>query len=329
MHMGRKTTVISAAMFMVLAGLGACSPKSADDSDATNAVTPPSVATETDTANAGDIEVISGSPALWTATDEDTTVYLFGTVHILKPGTQWRTPEFDAAFASADAIYFEADTTSPEAEQAVGPLIMQYGLYTDGRTLRDVLDDADEKEVEEAAALLGLPMSALDPMKPWTASINLTFTQLMQDGFDPESGVEIVLEADAAAAGKPLRYFETMEQQLMFFAGMDEEDQIASLVATAEMLEDSPDMIDDLITDWQEADIDGIAELMSDVDVLGSEAIYQTLIVNRNADWVEQIEALMQDEAGTFFIAVGAGHLAGEDSVIAQLRADGIDVSGP
>ncbi len=318
-----RAALVLAALLVVLAGFGACS-RGSDETPAADQATkvPGEPLAETAIPT-------PGQPALWTATDDDTTVYLFGTVHILKPDTEWRTPALDAAFASADAVFFEADTTSPEAQQAAGPLVMQHGLYMDGRTLRDVLDAADEKEVEEAADLLGVPIASLDPMKPWMASINLAVLQMVRSGYDTESGVEVILAAEASENGQPLRYLETMEQQLMFFANMDEEDQIDSLVATSEAIEDDPDMLDELVLDWLQGDIEGIADIMTDIDVVGSQEAYDTLIVTRNRDWVNQIETLMQEETGVYFIAVGAGHLAGPDSVVTQLRANGISVSGP
>ena len=88
-------------------------------------------------------------------------------------------------------------------------------------------------------------------------------------------------------------------------------------------------MLDALVTEWAEGDVDDLAHLMSEPDAMGSEAVYDNLIVTRNANWTEEIKTLMAEEAGSFFIAVGAAHLAGEDSVIAMLRADGYEVDGP
>lgn len=270
-----------------------------------------------------------GAPALWTLSDEDTVVHLFGTVHILRPETEWRTPAFDAVFEAADAIYFEADVSSPESAQAMARLVPQLGVYTDGTRLSQVLDEAERRTVEEAMDHIGVPMAAIEPMKPWLATVQLSVQALVKQGYSPESGVETVLTEAAETAGKELRFLETGEQQLRFFADMSQDDQVEFLVASAEQIVDNPQLLDTLVDKWARGDVDAIGQIMADPDVMGSQHVYDVLIVERNANWTAQIEALMADEAGTFLIAVGAGHLAGEDSVAEMLRARGYAVEGP
>jgi len=270
-----------------------------------------------------------GSPALWTLADEDTTVHLFGTIHILRPETEWRTDDFDAALAEADAIYFEADVTSAEAQQAMARLVPQLGIYTDETTLSEVLDDSDEREVREAADLIGVPMAAMEKMKPWLATVQLSMLALQKQGYEADSGVEIVITEAAREAGKELRFLETGEQQLRFFADAPVDDQVDFLVATAEQIEKDPGLLDRLVVEWAEGDVPAIATIMADPEIMGSDGIYETLIVERNRNWNAQTEALMEAEAGVFLIAVGAGHLAGEHSVVEMLRADGYEVQGP
>lgn len=261
-------------------------------------------------------------PALWLVKDADTNVYLFGTVHVLKPETKWQNAKFDKAFAQSDAIYQEADVGA-SVQQNLSALIPALGMYSDGGGLFEDLDDAEEKEVLEAAEIVGLPPEALARMKPWFAAIGLTQMQMIKSGYRPDSGVEAIITKKANAAGKNIRYFETAEQQLRLLAGMPEDSQIEFLVAGAEAIEDNPTLLDDLVADWAEGDVAGIGALMSDEDVLGNRTIYDIMLVNRNRNWVTEIKTLMDDEAGTFFIAVGAAHLAGEDSVIAMLRNEG------
>ncbi|MEO1016022.1 MAG: TraB/GumN family protein [Pseudomonadota bacterium] len=270
-----------------------------------------------------------GAAALWTLADEDTTVHLFGTVHVLKPGTVWRSDAFEAAFDEADTIYFEADVSSPASQSAAAQLITTRGLYTDGRTLTEVLDEDDEREVAEAVAVIGAPLTSYDPMKPWFAGMTMGLQQLISQGYAADSGVEVTLGEEAALAGKEARYLETVEEQIGFFADLPEEDQIDFLVASAVAIEDDPTQLDRLVVEWTEGDVAAIGEMLSDVDAFGTSAVYDTLLTNRNADWVDQITALMEDEEGVFMIAVGAGHLAGPDSVQAMLRAEGYEVNGP
>ncbi len=269
-----------------------------------------------------------GSPAIWSFSDDDTTVYLFGTVHLLKPETEWRSEEIDAAFNAADTVYFEADVQSEAAGLEALQVIGEYGVYKDGGSLSAALDDDEEREVAEAAAMLGVSMSALEPNKPWWAGVQLAQVQIISQGYAPDSGVEVVLSRDAQAQGKAFGYFESVREQLLFFGEMPEEDQIEFLVSGAEQIEEDPRMLDRLVVDWAEGDVAGIADAMSEPEALGSDLLYERLIVQRNQNWVPKIEALL-DEPGVKFVAVGAAHLAGDDSVVAMLRAKGYQIEGP
>ncbi len=313
---------IRAALLAGLLVLGACSEAGPGD-------TAPPPPAEPAIAEADPVNPPPGEPALWTVADEDTTVHLFGTIHILRPETEWRTEALDTILGSADAIYFEADVTSEAAQQAMARLVPELGVYTDGTTLSDVLDEAAEQEVKEAADVIGVPMAAMERMKPWLATVQLSMLALQKQGYAADSGVEIVISEAAADTGTPLRYLETGEQQLRYFADAPIADQIDFLVASAEQIETDPGLLDRLVTEWAEGDVDALGDLMADPEVLGSEKIYESLIVERNRNWVGQIEQLMANEAGTFLIAVGAGHLAGEDSVVEMLRARGLTVAGP
>ncbi|MEL6569397.1 MAG: TraB/GumN family protein [Pseudomonadota bacterium] len=270
-----------------------------------------------------------GEPPVWTLADEDTTVHLFGTVHILKPETKWRTETLDSVLTEADALYFEADVSSPEAAAEMARIVPQLGVFQDGTKLTDLLDADELKEVEEAATLIGVPMQAIEPMKPWLATVQMSVLALQKQGYAADSGVETVLTGLAKEQDIPLRYLESATEQLNFFADLPLEDQVEFLVASAIQIEDDPNMLDKLVEEWAEGDVDDLAAIMAEPDVMGSDAVYDILIVERNQNWVQQIKTLMDAEEGTFLMAVGAAHLAGDDSVVEMLRADGIDVSGP
>ncbi len=339
-----KTMIAGASAFALLAACGnggeetdaAPATPPAESTDAGSASQAPgadaSSVTETASTDAG-IDPVSasegpGTPALWTLSDEDTTIYIFGTVHLLKPELEWRTPEFDAALASIDTLYTEADVLSPDAQAEAQTLVMDLGMLDGGETLTAILDDAEEKEVMEALDIVGLPMAALDPMEPWMASMTLNQVAVMQQGYTPGAGVESVLIGEAQAAGKELAYFETIEEQLNFFANLPDEDQVDFLVAIAELIEDEPDVLDRLVAEWAEGDVQGLGDMMADPGAFGSQRVYDVLLVERNRNWIPQIEAILE-EPGTVMVAVGAGHLAGDDSVIAMLRDKGYEVTGP
>lgn len=271
----------------------------------------------------------SGYPAMWTLGDDDTTIHVFGTVHLLRPDLEWRSDEMNAALADADKIVFEVDMKSEEAQRAITTDFMARGMYQDGRTLKAALNDADEAIISGAFDSLGVPIEAVNTFEPWMASVNLGVMKLVNDGYDPSSGVESVIEAEATEAGKSFGYLETISQQADAFDLLPEEAQISILYETALLLNESPRMLDLLVDEWADGDVNGIATLVANPDGYGfTDEAYESLLVTRNQAWLPQIEAMLE-EPGTVFIAVGAGHLAGPDSVITMLRNEGYMVEGP
>ncbi len=270
-----------------------------------------------------------GAPAMWTLSDEDTEIHIFGTVHLLRPELEWRTDAFDSALSDADTIVFEVDMKSPEAQRAIATDFLARGMFQDGRTLKAVLSDEDEAVVSAAFDSVGVPIDAMNTFEPWMASVNLGVMKLVADGYDPNSGVETVIEGEATEAGKSFGFLESISQQADAFDLLDEEDQIAMLYESALMLDESPQMLDLLVDEWADGDVMGIASLVASPDGVGfSGPAYESLLVNRNRNWVPQIEAML-DEPGSVLIAVGAGHLAGPDSVIQMLRDKGYEIEGP
>lgn len=268
-----------------------------------------------------------GAPAMWRLSDEDTTIYIFGTVHLLRPELEWRTEAFDEAISSADKIVFEVDMKSPEAQRAIATDFLQRGMYEDGRTLKMALNDADEAVISAAFDSIGVPFDAMNTFEPWMASVYMGAQKLTNAGFDPEAGVESIITVEATAAGKSFEFLETISQQADAFDLLPEEEQITMLYETALLLDESPRMLDLLVDEWAEGDVDGIATLVANPDGYGfTDAAYQSLLVKRNQAWVPQIEAMLE-QPGSVFIAVGAGHLAGPDSVVRMLESKNYNIS--
>ena len=270
----------------------------------------------------------AGEPAVWTLADEDTTIRIMGTVHFLRPDLDWRSAAINTALEEADTLVFEADVSSEKAARDMTKFVSTHALFTDGRQLTSLLDEAETAELKAALDYLGFPLGAMQTFRPWYAAVNLSVLQMQKDGFDPTAGVEQVLEREARAADKDFAYLETIEEQLGRFADLPDEEQVDFLISSAESVEEGSEMLDLLVSEWEDGDVAGLAALMSNPDMMGSEAIYDALLKARNQDWVPKIEAML-DEPGTVLIAVGAGHLAGKDSVIELLRADGYEVAGP
>jgi len=264
--------------------------------------------------------ITQSRPALWVVRDADSTIYLFGTVHLLRPGHDWMTPEVTEAFNASQILWLELE--DPTDQAAAAPLIMQHGL-SPATPLSSRLSAEEFAELDRAAQTIGLSGQAMDPMRPWLASISLSMAPLVQAGFDPAAGVDVMLRTYALEADKPIRGLETMEQQLMFFANLSPEDELDFLRSSLDVFEEGAAMLDQMSAAWAAGDPDALYNLGGGEMKAEYPNIYDVILTRRNADWVDQIQQELAG-SGTVFMAVGALHLAGPDSVQAQLAAEGV-----
>jgi uncharacterized protein YbaP (TraB family) len=258
--------------------------------------------------------VKDADPALWVVKDADTTIYLFGTVHVLKPGLSWFDEAVKAAFDKSDELVLEM--LEPDTATMQG-LIMKTAVNAEGPTLTEKLP-ADKREAyAKAMTDVGVPAAALDRFDPWFAAVTLSLAGLPKLGYDPESGAERTLSTAAKAANKQIVGLETAEQQLGYFDNLPEPLQVKFLVST---VDDYPKMaaeLDKMIASWSAGDPETLGKTMNE-ELADTPELAKVLLADRNARWADWIEARLQ-KPGTVFVAVGAGHLAGAESVQVQL----------
>lgn len=260
-------------------------------------------------------------PALWVVKSPTATVYLFGTVHVLPKDAKWHYPALDQALESSDKLYVEENDDSPLAMQM---LVLKYGLDLK-HPLSGKLDAADRARLDAAAKAAGVPggTDTLDKMQPWLAALTISVAPLLKAGYDPKSGADKQLEREFKAAGKPVGAFESAEQQIRFFADLSPKLQLDLLHNALDDFAKGPDEIEKIIKAWQAGDVKAIAENVTGGMRKHYHQLYTVLLVDRNRNWAQQIDGLLKQH-GTFFIAVGTGHLAGPDRVQVQLDQLGI-----
>lgn len=260
-------------------------------------------------------------PALWQVSDEDTTIYLFGTIHTLPAGTQWRSAALDRAIGSSDELVTEIVLDNPAA---AAQAMAQVGF---GQNLPPLLQRVPEDKraaLRAAIEASGVPAAAFDRMDTWAAALTITSLSFMRAGLDPQLGVEQVLTQNFTERQRPRRGLETIEQQLGFFDTMPESEQREFLVGVVEENADVRAEFDQMLAAWRSGDTDAIARTFDDEAQL-SPRLRELLLTRRNAGWADWIQQRMA-QPGTVFIAVGAGHLAGEDSVRELLKRRGLRV---
>lgn len=264
----------------------------------------------------------AAEPAMWKASDEDSEIYLFGSIHLLNEGPDWQTETLGNALSLADYYYYELPMDA-EAQGQMQALALQYGTAPEGETLSSYLNEGQKAAFDAAVTSFGMSPAALDPYRPWLAYLTLSVMSVQAAGFDPASGVETILMAQTDDARE--RYFETAEEQIRFFADMSDEVQAQLLVTVIEQIEEGPETLARMADAWRAGDVDTLNEIVNGSLTEVSDEVYETLIVKRNQAWVEEIKTLMQGDEEAVII-VGAGHLIGEDGVPTLLQADGIKV---
>ncbi len=263
------------------------------------------------------------APALWRFQDEDSTIYLFGTIHILRPETRWRDAGLDAVLEKVDHFVFEL------AEDRIDPLtaqrlVLDKGFLSGKKTLTGLVPAPVRARLAQTADRLGLPLSALDRMRPWYAALQVTIATARQMGLQAENGIDRALAAYAKARGVSIDGLETLREQIDLFADMPLEDEIAFLAsALAEAARDETLLIA-LETAWAEGRVQELAALL-DQELEKHPRLIARLLTTRNRHWVTMITGLLL-RPGVHFVAVGSAHLVGPDNLIGMLRVKGITV---
>ena len=264
-------------------------------------------------------------PALWIAKDYDSTVYLFGTVHLLPDDLSWLKQDVKTAFAEAGTIYFEVDTGTKGQIQA-SFLTQSLGMRGDGTRLSETLDSYQLKLLDAAAHNGNVSLAALDNMQPWLASEFLTIAAATNAGLSPDVSADAALKSRASREQKNVIYLETMEEQFRISADQPDYIQIKILTETLEKFNVLGDDLKKLVSAWSVGGTDFLTKETVVKLKTTSPDFYKALLTERNKEWAKVLTRYMED-SGTAFVAVGTSHLLGEDSLINLLKEQGYDVS--
>lgn len=265
---------------------------------------------------------IRSGPALWKVADEDTTIYLFGTVHILPRNTDWFDPTLAAALTASDTLVTEISDAAMKAP-GTQQVMKARALLPEGVAMRAFLNDRQRAAFDAALRRTGLPDAAFDRYKPWLAAMVLSTAQLVDAGFERSEGVERILDR-RAGPGMARSGLETPEQQLRIFDDLPMAAQADYLAEVAAGLDEVVSGTDELVAAWRSGDVEALARLMN--DGMDDPATAERLLYARNRNWAQWVAARLA-EPGTVFIAVGAAHLAGSHSVQHYLARGGLRIT--
>ena len=262
-------------------------------------------------------------PALWQVSDADTTVYLFGTIHLLPQDLKWRTATFDQALNNSQELVVETivDQQHPEAIQAAE---FSLGFRQGLPPIADRVPPAKVAKLRAAIASSGIPEKVYDQMETWLAAIQLLGVQFRTMGLKGSDGPEEIMRQQFLSEKKPIGQLETNIEQFGYFDRLPEKAQRALLEGAIEPQTGMDKDYSAMLASWSRGDVKRIANSFNN-QLADSPELKEALLEQRNANWAKWIEQRMA-QPGTIMVAVGAGHLAGGDSVIARLQKDGYRV---
>jgi hypothetical protein len=262
--------------------------------------------------------------SLWELHGKHNTVYLLGSIHVLRPGDYPLSPALLEAYANSKSILMEVNLEEVNSA-GVQAEMLGAAVLPSGKTLPDTLGTERYERATALAHGVGVELSLFDQFAPWFAAEAVSQMQLEQLGFKPESGVEMYFMDRARSDGKSVAGLETVHDQISLFTNMPADAQAEYLLSSLKQAQDLPKEVDAMVRAWQRGDTRWF------VDQLQSEfgrdpQVYDSLLGARNRKWLPKIEALLSENQN-YLVIVGTGHLVGAGSVIELLKKDGIGAS--
>lgn len=260
---------------------------------------------------------------LWHIAGETNSIYLLGSIHLLREQDHPLPGVIDKAYDDADVIVMEIDMddVDPVYTQAA---FNRAGVLQDGTTLRDLMGEEAFAAAREAAAAIDIPLDMLAKSEPWLAAITVELMLLYRIGFNPALGVEMTMTQRAAADGKPIEGLETIDEQLAFLDGLPIDAQREMLLQVLSEGAAMSESIGDLIEAWHHGDTATLEDALLS-STAGLDELNEVLVNSRNRRWAETISAWLDDERD-YLIVVGALHLVGEQGVPALLDKRGFGI---
>ncbi len=268
---------------------------------------------------------VHAETSVWRLSKGAQQLYIAGTVHLLPPA-QFPLPQaFDIAYQQADIVVFETDIRELETPDG-NRLLMQHARYQDGRTLRQVLSAKTYRKLAQFASVQGVDLATLDSFKPDFVLLTLMQIALQKAGMAGE-GVDMYYFKQAMADTKPLLFLETVEQQLTMLLNASAAHEEVFVRQNLQQLSDLEQQLNQIISAWRRGDANALSKLaMAFTDTPEGKAFYDVLLVQRNKNWLPQIEQMLTTPE-VELVLVGALHLAGDDNVLQLLQQQGYQLT--
>lgn len=265
-----------------------------------------------------------GHHILWSIQGKHNTVYLLGSMHLLRPADSALPAEVVQDYTAAQALVMELDLSAEDPPKLPGPAPALADLPAN-LTLAKVLGPKLNAQLQTHAAGLGLDVKGLQHFQPWVVVLILDQLELAKLGYDADSGVDMQLLHWAQADHKQVIGLETTDEQYGFFAHLSIREQRQYLRAALKDEEDNPNETDELFQAWQRGDTAALDKLLQQGADEAPE-IFRLLTVDRNRKWLPKITQLLNDDTD-YLVVVGALHLVGRYGLIDLLQSQGFKLT--
>ncbi|WP_205518105.1 TraB/GumN family protein [Sphingorhabdus sp. Alg239-R122] len=277
-------------------------------------------------ANTAPVDIVQPddpSPALWEISSKGQPSYLFGTVHILPENIAWQDNVVDAAIARADHLILELDPA--ETPERIGDIFTVMATTPGQPPLKNRIDTDLHDEAADIMQEYSLPASLFANVESWGAALMISSSLSGKTGARGEFGVEEILTSAFRKNGRHISGLESATQQFGYFDGLSESDQRAMLEAVIDGADESAANYKRLLESW----LTGDTKMLETILAQGFDSrpsIRKAVVTARNRDWAEQIAGKLESGGSIYFIAVGAGHFTGPDSLQKLLTEKGYTV---
>ena len=268
-------------------------------------------------------EALNAHPAVWLIEGENSKTYFLGSIHLLPKETNWYGDNIKAIFEKADEVVFEVHMT-PEKEAAAQQLTIENGMLAGGDALSNYLEPDEYDYLIEQAMDMGIPAAIISNFKPWFASVALSVSAIIREGWDPASGVDKFIEKKAMQKGSKISELETLEIQMAMLYDHPLDVQAEMLKDTLDQLKEIKEVTLEMIEAWATGDDASMTEAFI-IPMQEQREIYQKLVVQRNNNWVPVVESLIAKDQTTLVVA-GAAHFIGDDGLVKLLEQKGYEV---
>ena len=269
---------------------------------------------------------ISAKTFMWKVEGGKSTLHLLGSIHVAKPSLYPLNKKITDAFNNSKNLVVEADVTKNQF--AAQMKVMKLGMYSD-KTLKDVLTAKIYTDLSKRAKEIGLPMIAINRMKPWLASLSLVMYQMKKLGYDPNSGIDLFFLKKAKKEKKTIIELESADFQLELLAGFGEKLDILGLKLMLKDWDKSEDILNKMFNEWQKGEKKTLLDLTfkNIKEYPEFKIYYKKLLFDRNIEMATKIDKMLKTPKNSYFIVVGGGHLIGKGGVVELLRKKGYKVT--